>query len=99
MSLDSEKASASWTPNSPEDEARTRQFLTTIARDLSIAGGPTGRVAGNLGPAKEEDWSDSIEATEFGPARRLRSPIIIGDTPLHWDRSAVKLGSSPPAWQ
>lgn len=38
MSLDSVKASASWTPNSAEDEARTRQFLTTIARDLSIAG-------------------------------------------------------------
>jgi hypothetical protein len=38
------------------------------------------------------------EATEFGPARRLRSPVTIGDTPMHWDRPAVKLGSSAPAW-
>jgi hypothetical protein len=41
----------------------------------------------------------AVEATEFGPARRLRPPIIVGVAPMHWDRSAVRLGSSPPTWQ
>jgi hypothetical protein len=37
MSLDSFESSDSRTLNSSEDEAPTRQFLTTIARDLGIA--------------------------------------------------------------
>jgi hypothetical protein len=59
---------------------------------------PVGMVTGGFAPAAERDWSQIIEATEFGPARRLRSPVTIGDTPLQWDRPAVKLGSSAPAW-
>jgi hypothetical protein len=72
---------------------------TSLARMAQLLiSGPAGRVTGDLGPAGEEDWSDDIEATEFGPARRLRSPVTLGDTPMHWDRPAVKLGSSAPAW-
>jgi CoA-transferase family III len=69
--------------------ARTAQLLVSE---------PAGIVIGDLAPATEEDWSEPIEATDFGPARRLRSPLMIGDTPMHWDRPAVKLGSSAPAW-
>jgi hypothetical protein len=72
---------------------------TSLARTAQLlVGGPAGRVRGDLGPAEENDWSHPIEATEFGPARRLRPPVAIGDAPMHWDRPAVKLGSSPPAW-
>jgi hypothetical protein len=70
--------------------ARTAQLLVS---------GPTGKVRGDLGPASEDDWSECVEATGFGPARRLRSPITIGDAPLRWDRPAAALGSSAPAWQ
>jgi hypothetical protein len=69
--------------------ARTAQLLVSE---------PARIVTGDLAPAAEDDWSKPIEATAFGPARRLRSPLTIGDTPMHWDRPAVKLGSSAPAW-
>jgi hypothetical protein len=67
------------------------------AADLLVSG-PAGRIDGDLGAAEEESWADDIEATEFGAARRLRSPVTIGGTPMHWDRPAVKLGSSAPTW-
>lgn len=69
--------------------ARTAQLLVSE---------PAGIVTGDLAPAAEDDWSELIEATEFGPARRLRSPLTIGDMPMCWDRPAVKLGSSAPEW-
>jgi hypothetical protein len=69
--------------------ARTAQLLVSE---------PAGIVTRDLAPAAEDDWSGAIEATEFGPARRLRSPLTIGDTPMHWDRLAGKLGSSAPVW-
>jgi hypothetical protein len=69
--------------------ARTAQLLVSE---------PAGIRIGELAPAATEDWSEPIEATDFGPARRLRSPLMIGNTPMHWDRPAVKLGSSAPAW-
>jgi hypothetical protein len=72
---------------------------TSLARTAQLLiSGPAGRIAENLGHAAEESWSERIEATDFGPARRLRSPVTINDTAMHWDRPAVKLGSSPPAW-
>jgi hypothetical protein len=69
--------------------ARTAQLLVSE---------PVAMITGDLAPAAEEDWSEGIEATEFGPARRLRSPLTIGDAPMQWDRPAVKLGSSAPTW-
>jgi hypothetical protein len=69
--------------------ARTAQLLVT---------GPMGSVSQALGPTVEKDWSESIEATAFGPARRLRSPMTVGDAPMYWDRPAVALGSSAPVW-
>jgi crotonobetainyl-CoA:carnitine CoA-transferase CaiB-like acyl-CoA transferase len=69
--------------------ARTAQLLIS---------GPAGRATRHFGPATDDEWSESMEATEFGPVRRLRSPLTIGDAPMRWDRPAVKLGSSAPAW-
>jgi hypothetical protein len=69
--------------------ARTAQLLVS---------GPAGGATGDLTSTAEADWSEAIEATQFGPALRLRSAVTIGDTPMHWDRPAVKLGSSAPAW-
>jgi len=69
--------------------ARTAQLLV---------GGPRRDGSGNLGAPSEEHWSQRLEATAFGPAHRLKSPVTIDDRPLHWDRPAARLGSSPPAW-
>jgi CoA-transferase family III len=72
---------------------------TSLARAAQLLiNGPAGKLYGDLGASWEGNWSDDIEATEFGPARRLRSPVTIGDTPMHWDRPAPKLGSSAPIW-
>jgi crotonobetainyl-CoA:carnitine CoA-transferase CaiB-like acyl-CoA transferase len=72
---------------------------TSLARvaELLLSAPVTG-IAGNLGVADEADWSDSVEATDFGMARRLRSPIAIASTQLQWDRPARKLGSAQPTW-
>jgi hypothetical protein len=69
--------------------ARTAQMLISE---------PGEKTPGDFAPATEDEYSSSIEATGFGPARRLRAPVAIAGAPMHWDRPAVKLGSSAPAW-
>jgi hypothetical protein len=72
---------------------------TSLARVAALlASAPIAEIAGDIICAEEADWSDGIEATDFGMARRLRSPITIGSTPLQWDRPASKLGSAAPTW-
>lgn len=48
----------------------------------------------------EADWAPGEEATAWGPARRLRPPLTIADTPLAWDHPAGLLGAAghQPAW-
>ena len=75
-------------------EARTS--LARVA-ELLMNSAPA-PVNGTLVPAQDSDCSDGIEATDFGKARRLRSPLTLSGTPLSWDRPAVRLGSSPPTW-
>jgi hypothetical protein len=72
---------------------------TSLARTAQLlVSGPAGRPGGDLRRAAEEDWSESVEATDFGPARRLRSPVTIGEASMQWDRPAAALGSSAPTW-
>jgi hypothetical protein len=73
-----------------------RLSLARVAELLVCA--PTTQIAGDLGALHESDWSDAIEHTDFGMARRLRSPIVIGSAPLQWDRPASRLGSTAPTW-
>jgi hypothetical protein len=75
-------------------EARTS--LARVAELLVSA--PIAAMQGSLHHAEETDWSDGLEATDFGMANRLRSPIMIGNMPLTWDRPAAKLGSALPSW-
>jgi hypothetical protein len=72
---------------------------TSLARVAELLlGVPGAAMVGNLTGAAEADWSDGVEASDFGMARRLRSPITIGSTPLQWDSPARKLGSALPTW-
>ena len=72
---------------------------TSLARVASLLSGAAAAPLGNsLTPPDAADWSDAIEASDFGPARRLRSPLRIGNLPLTWDRPAAKLGGAAPAW-
>ncbi len=72
---------------------------TSLARVATVLiDHPVGSSASPLAPETPADFSDEIEATAWGPARRLRPPITIAGAPLRWDRPAVSLGSSPPSW-
>lgn len=46
----------------------------------------------------EGDWAEPTEQTVWGPARRLRSPVTIGDVALVWDRPACGLGADQAQW-
>lgn len=49
-------------------------------------------------PAGDTDWAHPLEATAFGQAHRLRPPVQIGASAMHWKSPAVALGSSPAEW-
>lgn len=44
------------------------------------------------------DFSDVDEITPWGKARRLKPPLQIAGTPMHWTRPACELGSEPAKW-
>ncbi len=46
----------------------------------------------------DEDYAPEEEQTAWGPALRLRSPLLVGGTSLHWSSPATKLGSSGASW-
>ena len=69
--------------------ARTALLLMNHA-DAAPKMAFTGRVDG--------DFLPEIENTAWGPAHRLRSPVLIGDTGLSWGHPASKLGSASAAW-
>jgi hypothetical protein len=72
---------------------------TSLARVAGLlASVPASPTTVTLGAPNDADCSDAIEVTDYGNARRLRSPLTIADAPLQWVRPAPKLGSSPPAW-
>jgi len=85
MSPDSVKAGASWIPSSPEDEARTRQFLTTIARDLSIAGD----VARSLRFSGTDDLPSVFAVSDFATAAVAAAGAAIAEF------VAARFGSLP----
>ncbi|MCJ2090165.1 CoA transferase [Methylobacterium sp. E-005] len=45
-----------------------------------------------------QDLAPAVEATSWGPARRLRPPVEITGAPMHWARAARRLGDDAPAW-
>ncbi len=52
-----------------------------------------------MSPLTEADYQPTTEPTSWGAARRLRPPVEVAGTPLHWSRPARALGSSVPAWE
>lgn len=52
-------------------------------------------------PLRAEDALDqapAIEQTAWGPAQRLRVPVLISGTAVQWDLPAADLGSHCPQW-
>ena len=73
-----------------------RLSLARTAKMLIDAG--TGGAADPLAAETTADLSPEIEATDWGQAQRLHSPITIVGTPLRWESPARKLGSSDACW-
>ena len=78
---------------------------TAISARLSLARTAAALIGSGeeaVGPAftdmSEADYALEIERTPWGPARRLRSPLKIGDVRLRWDRPAAELGSAQAQW-
>jgi crotonobetainyl-CoA:carnitine CoA-transferase CaiB-like acyl-CoA transferase len=59
---------------------------------------PIAQQSGPIAPEEPDDLSENIEETTWGPARRIKPPLIIDGSPLKWDLPASALGSSEPKW-
>ncbi|HUN76240.1 MAG TPA: CoA transferase [Steroidobacteraceae bacterium] len=75
---------------------RARVSLARTAKALLDQGRYEG--CASLDPEHEEDVDPTIEQTTWGPARRLRAPVSIAGTPLHWSRPATALGTAVARW-
>ncbi|MDP4003996.1 CoA transferase [Methylobacterium sp. NEAU K] len=71
----------------------------SLARTAALlaAAGPS---AAEEEPAPEgpEDLAREVEATSWGPARRLRPPVAVAGVAMRWGRAARLLGDDAPAW-
>jgi crotonobetainyl-CoA:carnitine CoA-transferase CaiB-like acyl-CoA transferase len=69
--------------------ARTASLLTAAPRsDPAVA----------FAEATDTDYSPEIEATGWGPARRMKPPLAVDGCAMRWDFPASPLGSSEPIW-
>jgi hypothetical protein len=50
----------------------------------------------NVAPIADSDYATEVEKTGWGDASRLRYPLEIAGTPVHWDYPAGLLRTSPP---
>jgi CoA-transferase family III len=51
-----------------------------------------------IAPEGPNDLSEHVEETAWGPARRIKPPVIVDGAPLRWDLPASQLGSSQAEW-
>jgi hypothetical protein len=71
----------------------------SLARTAALlAGTPPPADIRPLQKPKPDDYDSRIEATPWGPARRLRPPASIDGAIMRWDKPAAALGSSEPRW-
>jgi hypothetical protein len=69
--------------------ARTAALLTSAP---AAGGGP------ELNGPEQDDVDPAIERTSWGPAHRLRPPLLVGEAAMRWDRAAGPLGCAEPSW-
>jgi len=79
--------------------SRGQEARLSLARTAALlVDGPRSDAGGIMATADESDWRTEIEPTAFGPARRLRGPVTIGEIGMQWHLPAARLGSSPATW-
>ncbi|OAI44598.1 acyl-CoA transferase [bacterium SCGC AG-212-C10] len=73
-----------------------RLSLARTARLLQS--GPAGSFEHELAPVTDGDNEPELEATSWGPARRLRPPLAVEGAEQRWERPATSLGSHAAEW-
>lgn len=73
---------------------------TSLARmaALLVCYPTEGGLSLSLAPETPEDLAPDVEASGWGPMKRLRPPLTIDGAPMRWATPAPLLGSSPAAW-
>ncbi|MGR3760351.1 CoA transferase [Roseobacteraceae bacterium NS-SX3] len=69
--------------------ARTAELLASLKE---TAEGPA------LGAPEDSDYAPATENSAWGPGQRLKPPLQLDGTRMHWDLPAAPCGSAPPAW-
>jgi CoA-transferase family III len=70
--------------------------FTSLARTAAaLMDGPSGDPTSTVEPVADDDYSEVIEPTSWGPARRLIPPYAIDGVDIGWTLPATALGSSP----
>jgi hypothetical protein len=77
--------------------ADIRVSLARIAHLLVSEASPAWDTA-PIAPETDTDCDTTVEATAWGPARRLAPPVAIAEAPMRWDRPAGPLGASEARW-
>lgn len=79
--------------------SRASTMKLSLARTAALLiDGPRTDAGGTAVSAQGTDWSDVLEQTDFGPARRLRGHVTMGGVAMEWKHPATRLGSRPAAW-
>jgi len=76
---------------------RARLSLARTASLLIAAPRPAHRGPGPVIGA--DDLAAGTEATGWGPAQRVKPPLVVGEASLHWSLPAMPLGSHAASWQ
>ena len=75
--------------------SEARASLARTAGLLTAAGAGDSRP---LAAVTDADFSDMPEATSWGPAHRMRPPLVVEGAAMIWDWPATVLGTADPVW-
>ncbi|MGT2453242.1 CoA transferase [Cupriavidus basilensis] len=65
---------------------------------LLVSGSATQAEAAALAAETPADLANTVEETAWGPALRIKPPVMVQGAPMHWERPAGRLGASPAQW-
>jgi crotonobetainyl-CoA:carnitine CoA-transferase CaiB-like acyl-CoA transferase len=72
---------------------------TSLARSAALlTAAPVAIRAEAFAGVTDADFNTAIEATGWGPARRMWPPLVVDGAGMRWDHPANSLGSSAPGW-
>lgn len=78
---------------------RGSSYRTSLARAAALlAAAPVEARTLGFAPMADADFSDAVEQTGWGPARRLRPPVTVESAPMRWDFPSGPLGTAAAVW-